>query len=68
VFVIGTPKFQIATAVVSELTITLSASTPLNLALALYALVGKFNPVKIIELALKIAVVVYGIVESDFNY
>ena len=35
VFVIGTPKFQVATTVVGELTVTLSASTPLNLALGL---------------------------------
>ena len=33
--VIGTPKFQVATALVGELTITLSAYTPFNIALAL---------------------------------
>jgi len=30
--------------------------------------VGKFTPVKVIELALKVAAVVYGIFESAFNY
>ena len=34
-FVKGTPKFQVATALSGELTITLSAYTPLNIVLVL---------------------------------
>jgi hypothetical protein len=30
--------------------------------------VGKFTPVKVIELASEVAAVIYGIVELDLNY